>query len=643
LLTVLGFCLYAAFEIATLRDRQVASSERNRRDSLQLLRIQNNLSTLAVTMRDMVDGAEPYPMASWKNTFDRLHVDLDQALQEERTLAPARPAGQQAQLAEAATRFWQEVDRALTLAVAKNDRAAVDIVRQSALPRHAELSGLVSQLLIRNTQVEDDAVEAARDGYTRVIRQIYALMAILLAIISVVGIFNILGTRRAFEDLQTVSQQMRALTWRMLRMQEQLQARVARELHDEFGQILTALTMLIGRVKGKAMAAAEDDRDGGDAPEDEVGRIEPVRTGRSLIEAPLIEAPLIEPRMTSDRVLRAKERAEDEERAQDDVVKKPPVVAPSMAPVPLPVVMPMHPEETLQQSATGTSGALGGRFIFSAARLRLVPPIAAPPPVSAAPRQAEEAPPIAPVELCDTEDIPTGSSSSGIPAVEPSLFMPAAEDDDGEERRRAEGTSSRHATFIRDLEEVETLTKDTLERIRNDARLLHPTVLDDFGLEEALCAHVLDFGKRHHIVAWFSRDKPIGQISGDVRSNVFRIVQEALTNVGRHSGTHELWVRLKRKPARLQVEVEDYGRGMPHWVSGEVSARRPAAETGLGMIGMRERAEALGGRFEIKRGERGGVLIQVDMPVDARIPDDSLGRPGRDVADADKDDEEGRP
>jgi hypothetical protein len=82
---------------------------------------------------------------------------------------------------------------------------------------------------------------------------------------------------------------------------------------------------------------------------------------------------------------------------------------------------------------------------------------------------------------------------------------------------------------------------------------------------------------------------------------------------------------VKRKAARLQVEVEDFGRGMPHWVSGEVSARRPAAETGLGMIGMRERAEALGGHFEIKRGERGGVLIYVDMPIDARMPDDSLG------------------
>ncbi len=92
LLTIIGFCLYAAHEIGRLRDEQMALSERNRRDSLQLIRIQNNLSTLAITLRDMTDETEPYPMAAWASTFDRLELDLQQALRTG-TLARARAAG----------------------------------------------------------------------------------------------------------------------------------------------------------------------------------------------------------------------------------------------------------------------------------------------------------------------------------------------------------------------------------------------------------------------------------------------------------------------------------------------------------------------------------------------------------------------
>ena len=172
LLTIIGFCLYAAHEIGRLRDEQMALSERNRRDSLQLIRVQNNLSTLAITLRDMTDRTEPYPMAAWASTFDRLELDLQQALELERSLAPARPPGQQQQIADITERFWAAVDRALALAGRGDEAAAIEAVRTDALPRHAELVSLVSQLLVRNTQVEEASAAAARDVYTRVVRQI---------------------------------------------------------------------------------------------------------------------------------------------------------------------------------------------------------------------------------------------------------------------------------------------------------------------------------------------------------------------------------------------------------------------------------------------------------------------------------------
>src|SRR3954470_11569992 len=87
LATIAGVGVYTFLQIRDLRDQQTAISDRNRKDSLQLLRIQNHLSSLAVTMRDMADRAEPYPPAAWQPAFDRLRGDLTAAIALERTLA----------------------------------------------------------------------------------------------------------------------------------------------------------------------------------------------------------------------------------------------------------------------------------------------------------------------------------------------------------------------------------------------------------------------------------------------------------------------------------------------------------------------------------------------------------------------------
>ena len=98
-LVIVGFSLYAAREIRTLRDEQAVMSERNRLDTLQIVRIQQNLSSVAGALRDMLGGTEPYPLAAWANTFARLRIDLEQALARERELAPAgRLTAEQARL-----------------------------------------------------------------------------------------------------------------------------------------------------------------------------------------------------------------------------------------------------------------------------------------------------------------------------------------------------------------------------------------------------------------------------------------------------------------------------------------------------------------------------------------------------------------
>src|SRR5512134_2295820 len=101
-LVIVGFSLYAAREIRTLRDEQAATAERNRLDTLQIVRIQQNLSSVAGALRDMLGGTEPHPMAAWANTFARLRIDLEQARARERELAPAgRLTAEQARLDDA--------------------------------------------------------------------------------------------------------------------------------------------------------------------------------------------------------------------------------------------------------------------------------------------------------------------------------------------------------------------------------------------------------------------------------------------------------------------------------------------------------------------------------------------------------------
>ena len=77
LVTIAGMGWYTVREVRTLRDEQTAISDRNRRDSLQLIRIQSNLATVATALRDMADRVEPYPVIYWRQTFERLRTDLD--------------------------------------------------------------------------------------------------------------------------------------------------------------------------------------------------------------------------------------------------------------------------------------------------------------------------------------------------------------------------------------------------------------------------------------------------------------------------------------------------------------------------------------------------------------------------------------
>ncbi len=114
---VVAYSAYITWQVTGLRKLQTELVDRNRKDSLQLLRIQNDLNLLAVAMRDMVSSDEPYPLTAWSAQFQRIRTDLDDAMRLEAGFAAAsRTAEQSTFLTANFSQFWDAVDRVFALA-----------------------------------------------------------------------------------------------------------------------------------------------------------------------------------------------------------------------------------------------------------------------------------------------------------------------------------------------------------------------------------------------------------------------------------------------------------------------------------------------------------------------------------------------
>jgi hypothetical protein len=131
---------YTILQLHGLRELQSSTIDHDRTDSLLLLRIQNDLNTLAVTMRDMADANEPYPFSAWKGQFRRIHLDLDDALSRERTVESDRTPDQRHSFTVALAQFWDSLDRVFAQAEAGAEAEARTQIRLSLEARLAALS-----------------------------------------------------------------------------------------------------------------------------------------------------------------------------------------------------------------------------------------------------------------------------------------------------------------------------------------------------------------------------------------------------------------------------------------------------------------------------------------------------------------------
>ena len=153
---------------------------------------------------------------------------------------------------------------------------------------------------------------------------------------------------------------------------------------------------------------------------------------------------------------------------------------------------------------------------------------------------------------------------------------------------------------------LELVTQCSRE-IRTLSHLLHPPLLDEAGLPSSLRWYVQGFAARSNVEVELKVSDDLGRLPMELEITLFRVVQESLTNVHRHSGSSSASIRLWRAGPEVVLEVEDRGIGVPRDKLAWVKTQMPAA-VGVGIAGMRERLSQLGGTLEIESSPRGTLV-----------------------------------
>jgi signal transduction histidine kinase len=413
---VLAYSWYISRQIGGLRTLQTDLTDRNRRESLQLLRIQNDLNQLALAMRDMLDPEEAYPLIAWQSQFERIRADLDDAIARQGEVAVGRRTPEQSQyLAASVRQFWEAAQRIFELAEAGHEAEAREQIRLSLQARQAALGTTVARLLVQNNEIEAQTAERVQDIYAQVQRQVRWFLIATLVVIAATSLYLIRTNRRVFLAMASLSDQRQDLARQLITTREDTLRELSRELHDEFGQLLTAMGSMLGRLR---------------------------------------------------------------------------------------------------------------------------------------------------------RQVPEGS--------------PLRED----------------------LREVAEVAQAALDNVRGLSQTLHPSILEELGLSSTVDWYLGTVPKQLGLTVHYDREGT-ADAHPEVAIHVYRVLQEAISNVARHSGAREAWVRLVAAAPALRLEVEDHGRGMPAGGAGR----------GLGLVAMRERASLIGGTLEFSQPAGGGTLVRLVVPL----------------------------
>jgi signal transduction histidine kinase len=171
------------------------------------------------------------------------------------------------------------------------------------------------------------------------------------------------------------------------------------------------------------------------------------------------------------------------------------------------------------------------------------------------------------------------------------------------------------------ISENTVLLAQVSTEIRTIAHLLHPPLLDEIGLAAGLREYLGGFAERSRTKVRFCIAEDFGRLPRHLETALFRIVQEGLTNVHRHSGSPTVTIRIMRSSDEVSVAIADSGSGIPKQQIREIEAGR---SSGVGLQGMRERVRQLGGSFKIRSSHKGTVVttrLPLDKQTDRRSDD----------------------
>lgn len=426
LAAVTVFSWYSLRQLAGLRQLQRQTIDLNRHDSLLLLQVQNDLNAFGLKLRDMVQAPGTSSVSRYQAEFEQLRSDLEQSIKDEVALAPVtrRPAAKE-QLIRSLQTLRRTSDEVFQRAKEGNDASARSLAATQLSAEQVKLGSLVLHLLERNNEAEEAADQKISSIYKKVERDIYVFMVAMLIAIAVTSSYLIYSNRQIFNRLESLSHQRRVLAGRLLTVQEEVLRSVSRELHDEFGQILTAVATMLARAERKGV------------PPDS-----PLRT---------------------------------------------------------------------------------------------------------------------------------------------------------------------------ELSEVRQITHNTLEKMRSLSQMLHPAILDDYGLAKGIEWYAEVFQRQTGIVTKAIVEGVPVRITGQPATNCFRIMQEALNNAAKHSGTKRAEIYAVFRPDSLTLSVRDFGHGLSPVKKGD--------KPGLGLIAMRERAELLNGKLHVISAPNAGTTVTITMPL---TPDDNV-------------------
>ena len=184
-------------------------------------------------------------------------------------------------------------------------------------------------------------------------------------------------------------------------------------------------------------------------------------------------------------------------------------------------------------------------------------------------------------------------------------------------RRRLGSDGASGGKFASVLDEGEELMDQAATELRTLSYLLHPPMLDDIGLAAAISWYVEGFARRSGLRIELEAPTDLGRLPAQVETSLYRVVQEALSNVHLHSGSKSARIRLSKRANAVWLRIQDRGKGMPAAIAqngaggngGALDSTSDGAPAlGVGIAGMRQRLRQLGGRLEIRSTSHGTTL-----------------------------------